>query len=195
MLSRFHYFFCFIFVRDYSSNSFLLFKDSAIVFKKIIVQLSFSSYHFKSSRSLALFLVFIEFLTHQKPIFSFSKKDVAAWRLRKHDLVSIFVTLRKLRMFFFIERFLLTYLCRLRTLEASSVSLKQTYLDTRLVFKVSDILMFTEFEKELFRFQNKSELFPKGFFLLCSVVVDGHSRFSLQHKRFLFSSFQIPFTV
>jgi ribosomal protein L5 len=69
--------------------------------EKMVVQISFKDFLFKSSSFISFLLFFIEFITYQKTKFGFSKKDVSYWRLRKKDTVSVYLTIQGKSILFF----------------------------------------------------------------------------------------------
>ena len=170
--------------KDYSSQFFIKQPRDIPKFKKIIIQLSFANDHFKIPQSLGLFLILLEFLSQQKPTFSFSKKDVALWRLRKRDLVSVFVTLRGKRLLSLLERILITYFCRVRIVEINNIIFK----DNVLFIKISDVIVFSEIEKELGNLQQQSSI--KGCIITC-IVVFNKTTIRQVEKKLLLAHLQI----
>ena len=119
--------------------------------KKIIVQISFKPNFFKLSKIMAYSIFVLEYLTNQKATFSFSNKDVAAWRLRKKQLVSVFVTLRGVSMFSFFEKTLFTFFVKLK-----NFNLVELRSQSATSLAINNYMSFTELEREAINLTKKN---------------------------------------
>jgi ribosomal protein L5 len=182
-MNKFYQFHKYVFLRD--SAILPAFKNvHAPQLKKIIVQISFKSNYFKLSKVLSYSLLVLEYLTNQKATFSFSKKDVAAWRLRKNQLVSVFVTLRGDSIFSFVEKTLFTLFpkisdhtfCELRSQSTASLV-------------ITDFIAFPELEREVINLTKKNSFF--GSYKISMIFVFNSGVYSRYPANFLLSQLQL----
>ena len=149
-MHKFYNFFNYVFIRD-CSNQLSFCNEGVPKLKKIIVQISFKSNYFKLAKIIAYSIFVVEYLTNQKATFSFSKKDVSAWRLRKKQLVSVFVTLRGVAMFSFFEKALFTFFVKLKNFSLVELSSQSA---TCLI--INNYISFTELEREAINLTKKN---------------------------------------
>lgn len=75
--------------------------------KQIILNLSFKSIYFKKMRAV-FFFFFLELISNIKPNINKSKKNHMVWKIKKGNLVSCHVNLRKLNLINFLYYFYFT---------------------------------------------------------------------------------------
>lgn len=152
--------------------------------EKMVVQISFKDFFFKSSSFIPFFLFFIEFITYQKTKFGFSKKDVSYWRLRKKDNVSIYLTIQGKSIFFFIEKLVLFYFPK--TIQADHGLF---YINKNYIFcKLPNLFVMNELEYENIKIQS-SKLSLSNFKITVIFIFDTNNH---QSKVNCLRSLRIP---
>jgi len=85
-----------------------------------------------------------EYLTGQKATVTWSRKSVAAFRLRKNSVIGCRVTLRKNMLFNFFEKYILFYLPRLYDWQILNASEKVKFFEINRGYR--DPFLFFELE-------------------------------------------------
>jgi ribosomal protein L5 len=152
-MKKFYTFYNYVILRD-SMNQFLVIAPNSNVLEKVIVHVSFKPNFFKLSKVLAYSLFILEYLTNQKAYFAFSKKDVSIWRLRKTQLVSIYCTLHKHTIFFFLEKFLFTFMPKLKHFSFVELSSR-----TAVTVQIRNFMLFSELERESINMTKQNAFF------------------------------------
>jgi ribosomal protein L5 len=182
-MHKFYQFYKYVFLRD-SAIIPAFKKMHAPQLKKIIVQISFKSNYFKLSKVLSYSLFVLEHLTNQKASFSFSKKDVAAWRLRKNQLVSVFVTLRGDSMFSFVEKTLFTLFPKVPT-----TIFRELRSQSAASLVITNFIAFPELEREAMNFTKKNSFF--GSYKISMIFVFNSGVYHRYPASFLLAQLQL----
>jgi ribosomal protein L5 len=182
-MPKFSYFFKNVILRDVQTQ--VGKNDSSLPrLNKIIVHFSFMPNFFKTAKVLPFCLFALEYLTGQKAVFSFSKKDVAVWRLRKKQLVSIYTTLRGTIIINFLEKFLFTFLIKNKFFKVSALQ------NNAVVYEVQDFITFSELERESINIVKNNAAFKN--YRLCIIVVFAEISKQQDASSFFLNSFQFP---
>lgn len=119
---------------------------------KTNIQISFKPQLFKHKK-IVFFMLLLEIIGKQKPIFFYSKKDVSLWRLRKKEIVGIGITLRSQNNWFFLDKFLMQILPMFNNKGVTGKSYSQI-----LLFYLKNNFFFYELEKEILYSSSISEV-------------------------------------
>ena len=150
---------------------------------KLVLHSSSSDIVQDKKRILPILTAF-EYLTGQKATTTWSKKSVAAFRLRKNMLIGCRVTLRKNVLFRFFEKYTLCYLPRLYDWQIISEKDKRRIIEPNRGHR--DPFLFFELEPFVDLFQGF-----RGFQLNWHIMSSNSSKISQKQVRHLiFSAFQ-----
>ncbi|MBM3206822.1 MAG: 50S ribosomal protein L5 [Candidatus Staskawiczbacteria bacterium] len=150
---------------------------------KLVLHSSSSDIVQDKKRILPILTAF-EYLTGQKAITTWSKKSVAAFRLRKNMLLGCRVTLRKNVLFRFFEKYTVCYLPRLYDWQILSGKHKRRVVEPNRGHR--DAFLFFELEPFVDLFQGF-----RGFQLNWHTMPSKSSKVSQKQVRHLiFSAFQ-----
>lgn len=152
----------------------------------VIVQISFKSNFFNLTKTIAFIVFVLEFLTGQKPKFSYSKADVSYWKLRKKQLVSIHTTLKGPAMFFFIEKFLFTFLSKLPNIFFITFPNSSAFC-----YFISNFIIFNELERESIGFNKKNSILSK-FNISVTFVFEEFNIDTIKNSLFYVNQIQFP---
>lgn len=159
---------------------------SVFPIEKIVFQFSLKHINFNSQFKLGFYYFFMELLSTQSPLFSFSKKDVSSWSVRKKDVVSIYVTLRGNSIQMFFKKISFLFFPRIKPFY--SFSLKTGYKNG-VVLLLKNISLFPEIERESSRFKSNPFFSPGSLFSLTFVFKD---KSSLKAKKCFFRHLLFP---
>ena len=112
-------------------------------FDKLVLHSSSSDIVQDKKQVLPVLMAF-EYLTGQKATLTWSRKSVAAFRLRKNSVIGCCVTLRKNVLFKFFEKYALFYLPRLYDWQILSASEKTKFMEINRGYR--DPFLFFELE-------------------------------------------------
>lgn len=158
-MKRIRYFITNILNRDIANQTAINFQGlkNLPTLERVVVQISFKPNFFRVNKTLPFMLFVLEYLTGQKPVFSFSTEDVAPWKLRKKQLVSIHTTLRGDGMLVFIEKLLFTYIPKLIQMPTYVIAPNTSSMS----LIIPNFMLFSELERENMGFTKKNSIICK----------------------------------
>lgn len=169
-----------------SQNNFILKSQKNIPFiEKVQIQMSFKDVFFKKSNYIPYIIYLMEFFSNQKVMYGFSKSDVSFWRLRKKDLVSIFVTLRNQSIIIFLEKIVTFYIPKIMINDEKQIISHKNYIS----FDIKDFQIFNEINTEIFKIQESKLDISKVNFKVIIVF----NTFNRDNKFNCLRDYQIPF--
>lgn len=170
-----------------SQNNFQLYSNKPFQkIKKVQIQVSFKDIFFNIDKYIPYIVYLIEFFSNQKSTYGFSKSDVSFWRLRKKDIVSLFVTLRQEPIYNFIEKFVIFYSPKVLLNDNTiKVICNKNYVS----FNITNFQFFNEVNTEIFKIQESKLKLSKLNIKVIVIFSSIKKKSKLNYLR----DFQIPF--
>lgn len=186
-MTRYSYYSKYFLKKKYNSqNNFILDslqKTSNI--DKVQIQVSFKDIFFKKNNYIPYISYLIEFFSTQKVMYGFSKSDISFWRLRKKDIVSLFITLKKQSILNFLEKFVSFYAPKIIIADNKQVISFKNYVS----FDITDFQIFNEINTEIFKIQESKLNLSRINFKVIIIFKSDNKKDKLNCLR----EFQIPF--
>jgi len=136
-----------------------------------------------NSNNILYPLTILELITNQKPIVTKAKKSVANFKLREGKIIGCKVTLRKQKMFSFLDKLLFIVLPQISDLKITKYKTKKP--TNQFSIGLKDCSAFPEIE-------NQYDLLNKPFGINITFVTKGKY---LQEDNLIFSGFKLPFMI
>nr|YP_010117975.1 ribosomal protein L5 [Phytophthora captiosa]QPN53986.1 ribosomal protein L5 [Phytophthora captiosa] len=114
---------------------------------KICLNIGFKDANLEKKKLINIILL-LKLITNQKPNITKSKKNNIFLKIKKNSIIGCKITLRKKKIFFFLEKLLIFIL---PNSENINFNLKNKHI---LNFKISNILHFFELKTEFLKFRN-----------------------------------------
>ena len=114
---------------------------------KICLNIGFKNANIEKKKLINIILL-IKLITNQKPIITKSKKNDIFLKIKKNSIVGCKITLRKIRIFNFLEKFLIFILPYDNKIIFNSKNINI------LNFKINDTLNFFELKTEFLKFKD-----------------------------------------
>ena len=111
---------------------------------KICLNIGFKEANF-SKKKLINILLLLKLITNQKPTLTRSKKNIIFLKIKKNSIIGCKITLRKKKMFFFLERILLFI--------SPNLKIKNSQNNHILNFQITTVLDFFELKTEFIKFK------------------------------------------
>lgn len=169
-------------------------KDKYPKIEKVLIQFSFKRLNFKSNFYLMFFSFLMELITNQKTCFGFSKKDVTFWNVRKNNMVSIYITLRGLKLFSFLERLMMLYFPysdNYNNQKQKEFDIFNSTTNKNIKGLIIDFTKILEIENEINKHTDSLKNDKTTKFRVIIVFSKNHKP---KNNMFLLNFFQIPFS-
>ena len=148
-------------------------------FKKIVINTT-SNYYVVDKKNLIPAFIALELVTGQKTQLTSARKSIAPFKIRENQALGCKITLRKSRLYNFLNLFTTIILPRLR--DFNHISCKNLDKSGNLSLGFTDLLLFPQLENHFEYFQNF-----KGIHIN---FITNSSK--LQKNYLLYSGFQLP---
>ncbi|KAK1928418.1 ribosomal protein L5 (mitochondrion) [Phytophthora citrophthora] len=114
---------------------------------KICLNIGFKDANIEKKKLINIILL-LKLITNQKPIITKSKKNIIFLKIKKNSIIGCKITLRKKKIFNFLEKFLIFVL---QNITKINFNFKNKNI---LNFQIQNILYFFELKTEFLKFKN-----------------------------------------